>query len=95
MGEPHPFKEGKELLIDAHKSGEFYLISGRGRTWIQITDVDFPDDPENCDLAIIATYREAFNSLCDIGYIRQESTNYFVLTGYGFKIARELAEEEQ
>ena len=87
--------EQKIFLIAALPAGEFYLISVHGRTWIQIGNADFPDDPEFCDLAKIATYREAFESLCDIAYIVHETGFLYRLTDSGFKIARKLAEEEQ
>ena len=87
--------EEKELLIAAAESGEFRLVSIQDRTWVTAGGKDFPDDPEKCDLAVIATYLEAFKSIRNRRYIRKVSPIFFRLNVSGFKIARELAEEEQ
>ena len=85
--------EEKELIIAAKEIGVFYLVSvDQTGTWVRAGEKDFVD---HNDPAFAATYREAFESLCEHGYIKKESTNYFVLTGSGFEKARELAEEEQ
>ena len=92
-----PLKEEKELLIAGYKaSGEFYYpINARGRDFIQIGDADFPDDPENCDLAKITIYCEAFESLCRDGHIKHVEGLLYRLTVDGRKLAKELAEEEK
>jgi len=83
--------EEKELLIDAAKHGEFYLIStNQIGTWVRVGDKDFLDVS---DPAVAAKYLDALESLCKDGHIKQETPVYYKLTGSGFTLARELAEE--
>ena len=85
--------EEKELLIAAvaNNSGDFILpeTSQTGR-WVRAGGKDFKD---NSDPAVATTYLEAYRNLCERGYVEEISERYGRLTGSGFEIARELAEE--
>jgi len=80
----------RELLIAAAQQGTFHIshvaeISGN---WVSTGGRDFLDSG---DPAFAARYLEAFGKLCKRGYIVHESGDLFMLTGTGFKKARELA----
>ncbi len=85
--------EEKELLIAAvaNNSGDFFLPDTiqTGR-WVRAGGKDFKD---NSDPAVATTYLEAYRNLCEREYIEEKSERYAILTGSGFEIARELAEE--
>jgi hypothetical protein len=49
---------------------------------------DFCDDK---DPAVAATYMDAFQHLCERGYIRHEGGDLFVLSGKGWKVAHSRA----
>ena len=82
----------KELLIAAAKKGEFQLLSVDQipGTWVRAGGKDFLNT-KTSDPAFAAKYLEAFRNLCERGYIVHEGGHLFMLTGSGFKKARELA----
>lgn len=82
-------EEEKELLISASKKGEFNILEAGVEIWVRVPGVK--DYQDNSDPAISATYKEAFDSLLNRGYIENVSGLLYRLTGSGFKIARELA----
>jgi len=81
----------RELLITAASKGTFLFISLDQGTWIRAGDQDFPST-ENVDPALTAAYIEAFEHLCERGYIEHDSEMLFKLTVAGFKEARRLAQ---
>jgi hypothetical protein len=85
-------KEERELMIEASDRGEFYLRkSDSVGTWVAVHQKDYlnVNDP-----SVQAIYREAFDSLCRKGYIRQEGGILWKLTGSGFLMAKELVKVE-
>ena len=81
----------KELLIAAAKDGEFLLMhTNELPNWVRVGRIDFLDNKAG-DPAIAAKYVDAFTNLCKRGYIRHEVGDLFMLTGIGFKKARQLA----
>jgi len=80
----------KELLIAAASKGTFLFISLDQGTWIRAGDQNFPAT-EAVDPALTAAYIEAFEHLCERGYIKHDSGMLFKLTAAGFKEARRLA----
>jgi hypothetical protein len=93
-GSLHRFSEEEiELLINAADRGEFVILSSdQTGKWVRAGASDFVniDDPE-----VAARYFEAFESLRVIGVIRYEAGDLYVLTGRGFKVARQLKAERQ
>jgi len=85
----------RELLIAAAKQGTFYLIDVDqiSVTWVRAGGKDFIDT-KTIDPAFAAQYLEEFRNLCERGYIVHVDGILFMLTGSGFKKARELAEKE-
>ena len=83
-------KEG-DLLLAAAKRGEFHLLSVEEipGSWIRANGRNFLN--EN-DPAFAVKYLEAFQSLCERGYITHESGT-FMLTSSGFERARKLADK--
>ena len=84
-------KEEKDLLLAAAKRGDFCLLSVEEipGSWIRANGRNFLN--EN-DPAFAAEYLEAFQSLCERGYITHESGE-FMLTGSGFERARKLTDK--
>ena len=82
----------RELLIATAQQGTFHLLSVDQipGTWVRAGGKDFLDT-KTSDLAFAAKYLEAFRNLCERGYIVHEGGHLFMLTGNGFKKARELA----
>ncbi len=82
--------EEKELLIAAAQTGEFFLIEAANipGTWVRAGRRQFAD---LTDPAYAATYLEAFRSLCERGLIVHEGEGTFMLSGSGFRKARQLA----
>ena len=82
----------RELLIATAQQGTFHLLSVDQipGTWVRAGGKDFLDT-KTSDLAFAAKYLEAFRNLCERGYIVHEGGHLFMLTGSGFKKARELA----
>jgi hypothetical protein len=80
----------RELLIAAAQQGTFHIlhVAEIPGTWVRAKGRDFLDTG---DPAFAARYLEAFRNLCERGYIVHESGVLFMLTGTGFKKARELA----
>ncbi len=85
--------EERELLVCASQTGEFFLhtVAQLPGTWVKAGRKHFQNES---DPAYAATYLEAFRSLCERGLIIHEGGKLFMLTGTGFKKARELAMEE-
>jgi hypothetical protein len=85
-------KAERELLISAAQKGTFLLrsVDQIPGTWVKAGDQEFLDT-ETGDPAFAANYLEAFRNLCERGYIVHEGGILFMLTGSGFKKARELA----
>ena len=81
----------RELLIAAAQQGTFRLLSVDqiSGTWVTAGDKGFLDTETN-DPAFAAKYLEAFRKLCERGYIVHEGGHLFMLTGSGFKKARDL-----
>lgn len=93
-GSSHRFSaEEIELLIAAADRGELLILSSdlTGK-WVRVGALDFMnfEDPE-----VAARYLEAFDFLRAVGVIRYEAGDLYVLTGRGFKVARELKAEHQ
>lgn len=83
-------QEEKNLLVAASKEGKFLFLSVNqiSGAWVRADSKDFLDD---VDSAYAAIHLEAFQSLCNRGYIVHDTNKLFMLTGSGFKKARELA----
>ena len=85
--------EEKELFIAAAKDGVFNIITidQLPGPFVRVGKKNYlvQSDP-----AFAAKYLEAYKTLCEEGYIDEKSDTYAVLTGSGFKKARELAEEK-
>jgi hypothetical protein len=81
----------RELLIAATQQGTFRILSVDQipGSWVKAGGKDFLDT-ETSDPAFAAQYLEAFRNLCERGYIVHEGGVLFMLTGTGFKKAREL-----
>ena len=94
LGRVHQFSEEEiELLIAAAERGEFFIHSAEQTgKWVRAGASDFInyDDPE-----VAARYLDAFESLWASGLIRHDEGNLYVLSGSGFKVARELRAELQ
>ena len=94
LGRVHHFSEEEiELLIAAAERGELFIHSSdQTGKWVRSGASDFinVEDPE-----VAARYLDAFESLQASGLIRYDEGNLFVLTGRGFKVARELKAEHQ
>jgi hypothetical protein len=92
LGRAHEFSsEEIELLIAAAERGEFIIIGAdQIGNWIRAGQSDFVnfDDRETA-----ARYFDAFNALMKSGLAHREAEDYYVLTGRGFKVARELRAE--
>jgi len=86
-------EEEKALLRAASERGEFYLESAEQvpGTWVRAGNKYFQSSN---DPACAAKYLEAFRSLCERGYIVHERGALFMLTGSGFKKARELTKNK-
>jgi hypothetical protein len=84
--------EEKKLLISALPTGVFYILSVDQIPgyWIRIGDKDFQNEK---DPAYAAKFREAFESLCERGYITHENGRLFMLSGSGFAKAEKLAKK--
>ena len=83
----------KELLVAAAKDGEFHVIHvNEASDWIRAGGKNFPDDIAG-DPAIAEKDHDAFESLCERGYIRHDDGILFRLTYAGFEKARQLARE--
>ena len=82
----------RELLIAAATQGLFILlcVDEIPGTWVRTGGIDFIDT-KTSDHAFAAKYLEGFRNLCERGYIVHEGGKLFMLTGSGFKKARELA----
>lgn len=82
-------KEEKELLIAAADEGQFHLfdLGQLGITFVRVGRKDFYNEK---DPAIAAVYLEALNILLERGLVMHQSGILFVLTGKGFKKAREM-----
>ncbi len=93
-GSVHDFPgEEIELLIAAADRGEFLILSAdQAGKWVSVGASDFVnfDEPE-----VAARYLDAFGSLLASGLVRYDEGNVYVLTGRGFKVARELKAEHQ
>jgi hypothetical protein len=81
--------EEKELLRAAARSGEFHVLKVDQLAYPTIraggTNMGEGNDP-----IILATYYEAFKSLCSNGYIEYAGGVLFRLTAGGFEKARKL-----
>lgn len=79
----------RELLIAAHQQGTFLIcdVNEIPGSWVRAGDKDFLDTGDN---AFAAKYLEAFRNLCERGYIVPGGGRLFMLTGTGYKKAREL-----
>jgi len=78
----------KELMTNAAKNGEFYVLSADGvPNWVRIERKNFMDTN---DPLIATKYLDAFKSLCERGYIYPDSGILFRLTSNGFEKARKL-----
>jgi hypothetical protein len=86
-------KEETEILIASQERGELILLRADAfGTWLRAGKADFAD---NNDKAVQAIYLDALVSLLSKGLARKETSDYFVLTGTGFSVARRLAENAQ
>jgi len=81
-------KEETEILIAAQKEGRLILLRADAfGTWLRADKTDFADMK---DPAVAARYLDGLISLMNRGFARKEKSDYFVLTGAGFDIARKL-----
>jgi len=82
----------RELLIAAAQQGTFRIlcVDQIPGSWVRAGGKDFLNT-KTSDPAFAAKYLEAFRNLCERGYIVHEGGHLFMLTGSGFKKARELA----
>jgi len=81
-------EEEKELLLAASENeGKIYLLdSQQTNGWVRVRkDYFIPDD-----LMYSALFIEALETLKGRGYVRSDGGQLYVLTGSGFKKAREL-----
>jgi tetratricopeptide (TPR) repeat protein len=92
LDRPRQFSEQEvELLAAAAEHGEFLIRSSeQAGKCVVVGASEFanPDDPE-----VAARYLDAFETLRASGLIRYDRGDLYVLTGSGFKVARELRAE--
>jgi hypothetical protein len=76
----------KELLASCAKSGTCFLVSidDVPGTWVRAGGRDFID---RHDPRVAERYRNAFQSLCERGYISHEGGSLFTLTSRGLEEA--------
>ena len=87
-------KQEIDLLVTAAANdGELYLIEppdqmaiGCVRVWSRVFD-------DESDSAVAAQYIDALESLITDGYVRHQEGILYNLTGLGFKVAREIANQ--
>ncbi len=85
--------EERKLLIAAAKDGELRCIEPDGGKFIMVGGQAFP--ATQSDPAITVKYFEALENLRKRDYIAYAGGHVCMLTGSGFKKARELAAEEK
>jgi hypothetical protein len=84
--------EEHELLINAAREGCFYILhTSIYGSWVRAGTKDFF---QQSDRAYQAFYMDAFRSLCQRGYVVHEGGHLSVLTGAGFRKARELTGDQ-
>ena len=81
----------KCIIPDGFERGRVWLmrVDAFG-TWVRAGIHDFSDQ---FDIAFQVRYLDAFESLLNRGFFRQESENLYVLTGMGFQRAEKEAEQ--
>lgn len=84
-------REEKELLIVASNNEDIHKLSADElNSFIRIGNKNFPNDNNPYRSTL---YSEAFDSLCNRGYVYSITGNLYKLTADGLKKAKELKEK--
>jgi hypothetical protein len=85
-------KQEIDLLMAAAKDGKLYLfeVDQIPTGWIRAGNNDFIN---LSDPAFAAEYIEALETLITKGYVKYNGGSLYILTGSGFKVAREIVQQ--